>query len=127
RKHASPLTWTEDDTPHSPTPKEQGFTWIKERGGSTEEARKQQSRLRELCSLAEKLGCTLAQLSLAWALRNENLHCVLIGATSARQLIEHIDSLKIVSRLKTEHLNELERILDNKPVRPPMISTLAQR
>ncbi|XP_064083624.1 voltage-gated potassium channel subunit beta-2-like [Macrobrachium nipponense] len=103
-----------------------GYTWLKDKAG-TEEGRKQQTRLRELAQLSERLGCTLTQLSVAWSMKNDNLHCVLIGAATVDQLLENINSLQVVPKLKPEHMSELERILDNKPVRPPMISTLAQR
>ncbi|XP_069196131.1 voltage-gated potassium channel subunit beta-2 isoform X4 [Procambarus clarkii] len=103
-----------------------GYTWLKDKAGS-DDGRKQQARLRDLAQLAERLGCTLTQLSVAWSLKNDNLHCVLIGAATVDQLLENINSLQVVPKLKPEHLAELERILDNKPVRPPMVSTLAQR
>ncbi|KAG0730211.1 Voltage-gated potassium channel subunit beta-2 [Chionoecetes opilio] len=103
-----------------------GYTWLKDKTGS-EDHRKQQARLRELYNLAEELGCTLTQLSVAWSLKNENLHCVLIGASSVEQLLENLQSLQVATKLRPEHLTELERILDNKPVRPPMVSTLTQR
>jgi hypothetical protein len=35
--------------------------------------------------------------------------------------------LQLVPKLNTNTMNELERILDNKPIRPPMVSTLALR
>lgn len=34
---------------------------------------------------------------------------------------------QLVPKLNTNTMNELERILDNKPCRPPMVSTLALR
>ncbi|KAK8375169.1 hypothetical protein O3P69_019924 [Scylla paramamosain] len=117
----------DDGTPVFTRQSFKGYTWLKDKGGA-EEQRKQQARLRELCALAEELGCTLTQLSVAWSLKNENLHCVLIGAASVDQLLENLHSLQgVASRLRPEHLTEVERILDNKPVRPPMVSTLAQR
>ena len=35
--------------------------------------------------------------------------------------------VQLVPKLNTNTMNELERILDNKPIRPPMVSTLALR
>ncbi|XP_063854258.1 voltage-gated potassium channel subunit beta-2-like isoform X2 [Scylla paramamosain] len=127
RKNTPSLTWPDEEVNiPAATARDQGYTWLKDKGGA-EEQRKQQARLRELCALAEELGCTLTQLSVAWSLKNENLHCVLIGAASVDQLLENLHSLQVASRLRPEHLTEVERILDNKPVRPPMVSTLAQR
>ncbi|XP_050705975.1 voltage-gated potassium channel subunit beta-2-like isoform X7 [Eriocheir sinensis] len=120
-------TWTEDEASSPITVKDQqGYTWLKDKAG-TEDSRRQQARLRELCGLASELNCTLTQLSVAWSLKNDNLHCVLIGAATVEQLLENVQSLQVASRLKPEQLTEMERILDNKPVRPPTVSTLAQR
>lgn len=105
----------------------QGYTWLKDKSSNGDDARRHQTRLRELGALAEKLGCTISQLSVAWTLKNENLHCALVGGTTVQQLLENIAALQVVPKLTTEVLVELERILDNKPVRPVRISTLAQR
>ncbi|XP_047494299.1 voltage-gated potassium channel subunit beta-2-like isoform X4 [Penaeus chinensis] len=103
-----------------------GYTWLKDKAG-TEDGRKQQARLRELAQLAERLGCSLTQLSVAWSLKNDKLHCVLVGATTVEQLLENINSLQVLPKLKSEHIDALERILDNKPIRPRVVSTLEQR
>ena len=42
-------------------------------------------------------------------------------------VLSFVTPLQIVPKLTTAVVAELERILDNKPVRPPMISTLAMR
>jgi aryl-alcohol dehydrogenase-like predicted oxidoreductase len=77
-----------------------------------EEGRKQQNKLRELTLLATTFDCTVAQLAIgniqsynsliqlnpffsAWCLKNENVHCVLLGATSVEQLYENIHSLHV--------------------------------
>ncbi|CAF5164839.1 unnamed protein product, partial [Rotaria magnacalcarata] len=59
-----------------------GYGWLKEKV-LNEEGRKQQDKLRELAILASKLDCTLAQLAIAWCLRNETVNCVLLGASCA--------------------------------------------
>ena len=108
----------------------QSYRWLKEKVLS-DEGRKQQSKLRELTSLASTFDCTLAQLaigqssfadrpsprifSLAWCLRNDNVHCVLLGASSAEQLYENLKSLQIVSKLTPSVMADIDRILGNKP------------
>ncbi|CAF3929802.1 unnamed protein product [Rotaria magnacalcarata] len=79
-----------------------------------EEGRKQQDKLRE-AMLALKLDCTVAQLAIAWCLKNENVHCVLLGASTAEQLYENINSLHIVSKLTPLLMTDIDRILGNKP------------
>lgn len=77
--------------------------------------------------MAERFGCTPSQLAIAWSLKNEHVHSVLIGALSTEQLFEHLHALQIVPKLSAAVMLDLERVLDNKPVKPPMISTLAMR
>lgn len=60
-----------------------------------EETRRQAERIRELNALAEKLGCSLIQLAVAWCLKNESVQCLLLGASSVDQLYESIQSLQV--------------------------------
>lgn len=68
---------------------------MKERA-QPEETRRQSEKIRELGSLAERLGCSLAQLSIAWCLKNESVQCLLLGATSIDQLYDNIQSLQVI-------------------------------
>lgn len=61
-----------------------------------EETRRQAERIRELHALAERLGCTLPQLTVAWCLKNESVQCLLLGATSVEQLYDSIQSLQVI-------------------------------
>lgn len=81
---------------------------------------KRNGKVNEVARLAEKLGCTLSQLMTAWCLRNEHVHCTLVGATSVDEMLEQIQALQLMPRLSTNVINELERILDNKPIRLPV-------
>ncbi len=72
----------------------QEFGWTKEKAT---EIKKQNDRLRDLSSLAEKLGCSPAQLSIAWSLKHEPVQCLLLGATSAEQLHQSLQALQVLS------------------------------
>ncbi|MGN6586658.1 MAG: L-glyceraldehyde 3-phosphate reductase [Solirubrobacterales bacterium] len=50
-------------------------------------------RLRALNELASRRGQTLAQLALAWALRDERVTSLVIGASSVEQLEQNVDAL----------------------------------
>jgi L-glyceraldehyde 3-phosphate reductase len=50
-------------------------------------------RLRALNNLAQGRGQTLAQLALAWALRDERVTSLVIGASSVEQLEQNVDAL----------------------------------
>lgn len=60
-----------------------------------EEGRRHCDRLKDLAALAEKLGCTPSQLSIAWSLKHEPVQCLLLGATSAEQLHQSLQSLQV--------------------------------
>jgi L-glyceraldehyde 3-phosphate reductase len=51
------------------------------------------ARLRKLNEIAAARGQTLAQLALAWALRDERMTSLVIGASSVEQLDQNVDTL----------------------------------
>ena len=66
--------------------------------------------LRALNEIAERRGQSLAQLALAWALRDERVTSLLIGASSVEQLEQNVSAVENLS-LSTEELAEIERHL----------------
>jgi L-glyceraldehyde 3-phosphate reductase len=50
-------------------------------------------RLRALNEIARRRGQSLAQLALAWTLRDERITSALIGASSVRQLEQNVAAL----------------------------------
>ncbi|KAG8189816.1 hypothetical protein JTE90_026119 [Oedothorax gibbosus] len=101
--------------------KVRNFTMLQDKT-CAEEGRspRHQSKLQELSVLAEKVGCTSTQLTIAWCLKNDNVHSVLIGASTPEQLYDHIHAIQLLPRLTTALLSEIEKILDNKPMRLPL-------
>jgi voltage-dependent potassium channel beta subunit len=47
-------------------------------------------RVQQVASLASDAGVTLAQFALAWCLRKPEISCVIVGATSTKQLEENV-------------------------------------
>ncbi|CAF4753104.1 unnamed protein product [Pieris macdunnoughi] len=92
-----------------------------------EESRSFKDKLKALSDLANAMNCSIRQLSVAWCLKNENINCLLLGATSVEQFKENIHALQIVPQLSPAVILDIEKILANKPQRPPMISTLTMR
>ncbi len=66
-------------------------------------------RLRELNELASRRGQTLAQLALAWALRDERVTSLVVGASSVEQLEQNVDALDNLD-LSAEELAEIDRL-----------------
>lgn len=66
-----------------------------------DETRKYSDKLRDVCALAERLGCSFGQLAIAWSLKNESVQCLLLGASNIDQLYESLQSLQVTIRLFT--------------------------
>lgn len=53
----------------------------------------------ELAPIAAELGCSRAQLAIAWVLRNPRVSTCILGATSLTQLEENLGALDVLPRL----------------------------
>ncbi|XP_038579641.1 voltage-gated potassium channel subunit beta-2-like [Micropterus salmoides] len=91
-----------------------GYQWMKDKILS-EEGHRQQLKLKELQAVAERLGCTLPQLAIAWCLRNEGVNSVLLGASRTEQLMENIRAIQVLPKLSLSIASEVDTILGNKP------------
>ncbi len=56
----------------------------------------------KLTEVAASLGCTTAQLSLAWCVKNPNVSSVITGASRIAQLHENMKALEVVAKLTPE-------------------------
>jgi L-glyceraldehyde 3-phosphate reductase len=65
-------------------------------------------RVQSLNRIAKKRGQTLAQLAIAWVLRDRRVTSALIGARNVEQLDDSLDSLKRLEFSEAE-LNEIDR------------------
>src|SRR6185437_2710449 len=61
-----------------------GYEWLAERLTNADEI----AKVKALAPLAGELGCTLAQLALAWCLKNPNVSTVITGASRPAQVRE---------------------------------------
>lgn len=66
------------------------------------------ARARALNSIAERRGQTLAQMAVAWVLRDPRITSVLIGASSAAQVTENVRALDKLA-FTVEELAEIDR------------------
>lgn len=92
----------------------ESYKWLKDMIMSD----KRRSRLDiadRLKPIATQLGCTLAQLAIAWCLKNKNVPTIILGATSTAQLDENIEALTVEPRLTPDIMTAIEAILDNQP------------
>jgi len=66
------------------------------------------AKLRALLPIAEELGCTLSQLSIAWVLKNPNVSTVITGASRVEQLHENLKAAEIAPRLTPEIIKRID-------------------
>lgn len=88
-----------------------------------DEGRRRIEKVRRLQPIAEDVGCTLAQMALAWCLKNPNVSTVITGASRPEQVVENIAALSLVEKLTPEVTERIEDILDNKPEMEPDFRT----
>ncbi len=70
-------------------------------------------KVKQLNGVAESRGQSLAQMALAWAIRDERVTSVLVGASSVKQLHDSLGMLENTEFSPVE-LEQIEQILDNK-------------
>ena len=75
----------------------------------------------QLVPIAERLGVTPGQLSLAWCAKNENVSTVILGATSVAQMRENLGALDVLPLLTPEVMQELDLAMGTKP-RPSKVT-----
>lgn len=76
---------------------------------------KQLTVVRNLKPVADKLGCTQAALALAWVLKNPRVSSAITGASKVSQVYASLDALKVLPKLTTTIMDEIDGILGNKP------------
>ena len=73
-------------------------------------------KIGKLKEIAEKkLNCTLAQLAVAWIIKNPDVTTCLLGCTKVSQLEDNVKGYEVYKKLDNEIGLEIEKILDNAP------------
>jgi len=84
-----------------------GYEWLAER--LSDQA--QLAAVRRLAPIAADLGCTLAQMSLAWCLVNPRVSTVITGASRTAQIVENMKALDVLPKLAPAVLARIETAL----------------
>jgi voltage-dependent potassium channel beta subunit len=95
-----------------------GYEWLRPRFEGDEPERKI-AKVRRLAPIAADLGCTLAQLAIAWCLTNPRVSTVITGASRPEQVSENMKAMEVYDRLTPEILEHIESIVANKPAPEP--------
>ncbi|KAK5987156.1 putative voltage-gated potassium channel subunit beta [Cladobotryum mycophilum] len=72
-------------------------------------------QVNRLQPIADKLGVKLSTLALAWVLKNPNVSTAITGASSTEQVYDNCAAVGLVDKLTPEILEEIEKVLNNKP------------
>lgn len=92
----------------------QGFDWLKDKWILEDKVKKVQ----KLSEVAKRLGISTAELSIAWCIKNPNVSTAILGATKKEQLLDNLKALDAVGKLSPEVMEEIETIMQTKPVLP---------
>jgi voltage-dependent potassium channel beta subunit len=103
-----------DGVPEGSRSTVEGYEWLRPRFEG-ERAEPRIEAVRRLQPIAAELGCTLAQLALAWCLVNPRVSTAITGASRPDQVIENMGAVEVKERLTPDVLERIEEILDNRP------------
>jgi voltage-dependent potassium channel beta subunit len=91
----------------------EGYQWLRDHMMTPENIEK----VKKLEPIAKDIGCSLAQLGLAWCLKNPNVSTVITGASRPEQVGENMKAVEVVEKLDSGILERIEDVLGNKPER----------
>ncbi|KAH8811848.1 putative voltage-gated K channel beta subunit [Xylogone sp. PMI_703] len=80
-----------------------------------EDWRKQLEATKKLEPIAKKLDTSLANLAMAWVLKNPRVSSAITGASRVEQVYESVKAFDVAKKLTPEIMEEIESILGNKP------------
>jgi voltage-dependent potassium channel beta subunit len=92
----------------------EGFDWLKDRWVAEEKINK----VKKLVDLANRIGISVASLSIGWCIKNPNVTTAILGATKKEQLLGNLKALDATEKLTPEIMGEIESIMQTKPVLP---------
>ncbi|SIO48339.1 potassium channel beta subunit family protein [Chitinophaga niabensis] len=92
----------------------QGYEWLKNRNLLDANL----ARVAKLQSVSDKLGTSLATLSIAWVIKNQHVTSAILGATKEAQLTENLKALEVYTQLTPELMKEIDAIMGTAPNAP---------
>ena len=92
----------------------EGFDWLKDRWMKENFL----DKIKKLSLLANELSISVAQLSIAWCIKNPNVTTAILGASRKEQLLENLKALDAAEKLNAEIMKRIEDIVQTKPVLP---------
>lgn len=72
------------------------------------------TKVRKLGRVADELGVPLAQMALAWILKNPNVSTVIMGASNSEQLNHNLKSLDVFPKMTSDVMEKIDSVLDSQ-------------
>jgi voltage-dependent potassium channel beta subunit len=69
-------------------------------------------KVRELAKVADQIGCTMAQLALAWCLKNPHVSTVITGASQRAQVLENMKATTFADQINGDVMRRIDSILE---------------
>jgi voltage-dependent potassium channel beta subunit len=82
-----------------------GYEWLHDSLTNNEKL----AKVVTLGKIAEELGCTTAQLALAWCLKNPHVSTVITGATKVKQLKENMKAAEVTPKLTSDVMEKIDK------------------
>lgn len=103
-----------DDIPEGSRMAITGFDWLKEKNLVADKIEK----VRQLKTVADELSTSLAIMSIAWCIKNQNVSTAILGATKRQQLEENLKAIDYMHRMDDAVMEKIEKIIQTQPELP---------
>lgn len=71
------------------------------------------NKVKQLTEIANDLGCTTAQMAIAWCLKNPHVTTVITGASRVEQVTENMKAIEVKKELTEGIMHKIHTILDS--------------
>jgi voltage-dependent potassium channel beta subunit len=88
-----------------------GYEWLRGQLTDAEAI----AKVKALQPIADELGSTIAQMAIAWCVKNPNVSTVITGASRVSQVYENMKAMDVVEKLTPDVMARIEEVLGNNP------------
>ncbi|WP_116998014.1 potassium channel beta subunit family protein [Desertimonas flava] len=85
-----------------------GYEWLQSRLTNSDEI----AKVERLRPIADELGCSLAQLAIAWCAANPNVSTVITGASRPQQVVDNFGAIDVLDALTPDVLDRVDAALE---------------
>ena len=89
-----------------------GYEWLRKIMIETDNSKDRMQKIVDLKVIADELGVSLARMSIAWCLLNQNVSTVILGASKISQLEDNLGSMEVLKLLTPEIEKRIRAIID---------------